>query len=204
MPTVGRDNAVGYARLLHAAFDLTACGLLALMVPPASVAQTPPVPSSLESPCQGSDTAFAEKAEALIAVEIGDERSKYAPSAPALRPDSQLTRVAQRRSCDMAHGADFSHTDAKGNFIAGGMVHQIFSPYRNVAENITKLGEIALDQNKVYPSFGPEEFASAAVDAWMKSPEHRANVLNAHFRASGIGVAIVDGQAFATQVFGGF
>jgi uncharacterized protein YkwD len=37
----------------------------------------------------------------------------------------------------------------------------------------------------------------------MKSPGHRENILNPRYDASGIGVAMAGGQAFATQVFRG-
>ena len=75
--------------------------------------------------CLDSDPTFAEKAEALIAAGVNAERAKFALEARALQPDPRLTRIAQRRSCDMAHGADFSHTDANGHFIAGAMVRAI-------------------------------------------------------------------------------
>ena len=175
---------------------LAACGLLI----PMAVSAVTPIPDSL---CRGDDLAFAAKAEALIVAGVDAERAKLAPDALPLRPDSLLTRIARARSCDMAHGGDFSHTDAKGHFIAGDMVRQNFGRYHTVGENITKLGDTILEGIGATRPFGPEEFAAAAVDAWIKSPEHRANILNPRYHASGIGVAMVDGEAVATQVFGG-
>ena len=153
--------------------------------------------------CRGNDAAFADKAEALIAAGIDAERAKQAPDAPMLRPDSNLASIARRRSCDMAHGADFSHTDAAGRAIAVDMVSEIFGNYGAVGENIIRMGDAAMAMIGAARSFGPEEFSRAAVESWMKSPEHRANIIDAHFDSSGIGVAIVDGQAFATQIFRG-
>ena len=51
--------------------------------------------------------------------------------------------------------------------------------------------------------FGPEEFAAAAVDSWMKSPEHRPHIVDPRYDLTGIGVAKVGGQAVVTQVFRG-
>jgi uncharacterized protein YkwD len=162
----------------------------------------PPVlltpPAAAPSLCQSRNQAFAQEAEALIVERINGERAKFAPDAPPLMPDIDLTRIAQRRSCDMARGmSDFSHTDAQGNFIAGDMVRDIFGPYGAVGENIMEMG------GTFTRPFGPEEFAGAAVEGWMKSPGHRDNILNPRYDTSGIGVAMAGDQAFATQVFRG-
>jgi uncharacterized protein YkwD len=158
---------------------------------------TPP-PGAAPSPCQTQNQTFAQEAEALIAEGINEERAKFAPDAPPLMPDIDLTRIAQHRSCDMARGmSDFSHTDAQDNFIAGDMVRNIFGPYGSVGENIMEMGGTYMRV------FGPEEFARAAVEGWMKSPGHRENILNSRYDSGGIGVAMVGDRAFATQVFRG-
>src|ERR1700722_19337161 len=105
--------------------------------PPALL--TPP-PDAAPSPCQNRNQAFAQGAEAMITEGINEERTKFAPDAPPLMPDIDLTRIAQQRSCDMARGmSDFSHTDTQGNFIAGDMAHKIFGPYGSVGENIMEM-----------------------------------------------------------------
>lgn len=160
---------------------------------------TPP-PGAAPSPCQNQNQnqAFAQEAEALIVEGINQERAKFAPGAPPLMPDIDLTRIAQYRSCDMARGmSDFSHTDVQGNFIAADMVHKIFGPYGAVGENIMEMG------GTFTRVFGPEEFARAAVEGWMESPGHRENILNPRYDSSGIGVAMAGDRAFATQVFRG-
>ena len=161
---------------------------------------TPP-PSATPNLCQNRNQAFAQEAEVLIADGINEERAKFAPDAPPLMPDIDLTRIAQQRSCDMARGmSDFSHTDAEGNFIAADMVHRIFGPYGSVGENIMELaGTVQFGRLP----FSPEQFAREAVEGWMESPGHRKNILNPRYDSSGIGVAMVGGQALATQVFRG-
>ena len=137
----------------------------------------------------------------MITEGINEERTKFAPDAPPLMPDIDLTRIAQQRSCDMARGmSDFSHTDTQGNFIAGDMAHKIFGPYGSVGENIMEMAGTV--QWGRLP-FSPEQFAREAVEGWMESPGHRKNILNPRYDSSGIGVAMVGGQALATQVFRG-
>ena len=48
-----------------------------------------------------------------------------------------------------------------------------------------------------------KKLAKDLVDGWMKSPGHRANILNAQLRYIGVGVAHSDNYIYATQNFGG-
>ena len=61
------------------------------------------------------------------------------------------------------------------------------------AENIYKF-PARRDQKKL---------AKDLVNGWMKSPGHRANILNAQLRYIGIGVAESGNNIYATQDFGG-
>ena len=152
--------------------------------------------------CQGSDQTFSQKAEALIAAEIGVERKKFARTAPALQTNPELTRIARARSCGMAQGiVPFSHLSPEGDFIAEQQVRASFGLIGAMGENIAERGA-SMDTRGVVP-FSPEEFSRAAVSAWMDSDEHRANIINPHFNLSGIGVAMVHNRAVATQVFHG-
>ena len=78
------------------------------------------------------------------------------------------------------------------------IVFSVFGLYGSVAENLMQMDASASGQ-----SFGAEEFAKAAVDGWMNSPEHRPQILDPGYNLSGIGVARIGGQAVATQVFHG-
>jgi|SRR5665213_2737879 len=161
----------------------------------ATCGSTPAPPSAL---CRDSDSAFAEKVETLVAAGVDAQRAKLALKASALRPDTDLARIARLRSCDMAHGAAFSHTDAEGHFIADIMVREIPRHYDGIkGENIGTMQMIGSRP------VAPEDFAQATLQAWMESPEHRANILNPAFNSAGIGVAKVGAEAFVTQVFYG-
>ena len=172
-----------------------------LALPAFALAETP---ATLASPSEAApascqDQDFAHKAEALIAQRVNTERARLAPDAAALQTDAVLTRIAEIRACDMARGErPVSHFDGQGRFVAGDMVHEVFGPFGRVGENIVKMGDtMALG---VRP-FGPEEFASAAMEDWMKSPGHRVHILNPRYNISGIGVAKIGGLAVAVQVF---
>ena len=142
-----------------------------------------------------SPAAFATLAEQLIERRIAAERKLFAPDAPALAHDDSLAEIARARSSDMADGAPFAHEDSDGHFVAGDRVQARFGPYGSIGENIMKM-----DSNARYSA---ELFADTAVADWMKSPGHRANILDPAFDASGIGVAVTGNHAFATQVFRG-
>ena len=134
-------------------------------------------------------------AEVLIAEDIEAERARFAPDAPRLAPDPDLTNIARQRSEAMAHGAPFSHEAENGRVIAADMVRRRFGPYGAIGENILEMyGSQAFDA---------AAFARSAVSDWMTSPGHRANILSPDYRSSGIGVAVNGGYAYATQVFRG-
>ena len=138
-----------------------------------------------------------EEAEALIAEGIDEARAELEPTAPKLVRNGELDRIARIRSDAMARKIDpFAHEDSKGNPAATDMMRERISPYGAFGENIMY----------AYHSrapFDPRRFAKEAVDGWLNSPGHRANILSPYFDRSGIGVAVTGGMAYATQVFMG-
>ncbi len=152
----------------------------------------------LPAPCR-AEQQFAKEAEILIAQGIDAERAKLAPGAPRLRPDETLSRIAELRSCEMARsGKPLSHLDDKGHFESADIVFSVFGLYGSVAENLMQMTASAGQ-----PLSDARAFATEAVDLWMKSPQHRPQILDPRYDLSGIGVAMVDGNAVATQVFHG-
>lgn len=173
---------------------------LLLVLPLAAHAGGLAPPLSGAIACQGNDSAFSREAETLIAAQIGNQRIKLAPRASPLTPNPVLTRIAQQRACDMAQGiVPFSHRDADGNFIALKLVRARFGLEGLMGENIAERGA-SRDSSGVVP-FDPEEFSRITVNEWMASAEHRANILSPYFGYSGIGVAMVNGTAVATELF---
>jgi uncharacterized protein YkwD len=129
------------------------------------------------------------------------DQEREAHGEPALQPNAKLTRAAQGHSEDMASEDYFSHVSPNGEtpldrMRASGYLYSSRVGYE-VGENI---------------AWGTLWLASpqSIVNAWMASPGHRANILDARYRETGVGVAphppasMAGGQAggIYTQDFG--
>ncbi len=117
---------------------------------------------------------------------INSERAKN-----GLQPlvwDGELCRVARLHSENMGRRNFFDHEGPDGTNLldrvtAGGIM------WRSLGENI------AYNQ-------GHDDPVGVAVDQWMHSSKHRANILRGNFTHSAIGVARTnDGRVYLTQVF---
>jgi uncharacterized protein YkwD len=118
-----------------------------------------------------------------------------------LRPNRRLRRAAQAHTASMASNNYFAHVGPRGQTLlarmrSAGYIYSSQIGYE-VGENIG-WGTLWLATPR------------AIVAAWMASPGHRANILDAHFRDTAIGVsphppaALAQGQpgAIYTQDFG--
>jgi uncharacterized protein YkwD len=101
------------------------------------------------------------------------------PAAASLSWNGPLTQASLRHSDDMMAGNFFSHTGSDGSS-AGERATAAGYAWRTVGENI------AAGQPTV----------ASVVSAWMASPGHCANIMNASFRD--IGLACVSGGASNT------
>jgi|GEM_PF-1837182 len=106
-----------------------------------------------------------------IASAINNERTQR--NIPALNYNSKLAAAAQYKASDMIARKYFSHVDPDGHYIWDKIVAEGYAPYTILGENL------AVD-------FSDTE---GLVAAWMDSPTHRENILNANFVDQGIGVA---------------
>jgi len=173
--------------------------LALLLSPCAAFAQASPGYDQ-PPPCRAQQD-FSRKAEAIIAERINAARAAAIPAAPALRFDAQLTRIAERRACELAGtGKKLSHLDDKGHLEAADLVFSVFAPYGLVGENLMRINAPA---SGGAARLNAEIFAATAAELWLKSPEHRRHILDPRYDQSGIGVAMVNGDAVATQVFHG-
>jgi uncharacterized protein YkwD len=102
-----------------------------------------------------------------------------------LRLDAKVARAARNHSAWMARSGRFSHTGTGGStFVARVKATGYAAP---LSENI---------------AWGYRDGA-AVVNAWMKSPGHRANILNCRAKAVGVGaVYSANGTPYYTQDFG--
>ncbi|MFF5719756.1 CAP domain-containing protein [Streptomyces buecherae] len=101
-----------------------------------------------------------------------------------LTADGTLGRVADTYAGVMADTQRLSHTGPDGSTV-GDRVTRAGYTWSSVGENIAR----------------GQADAEAVMDAWMKSPGHRANILNCSFRELGIGVDQGSGGPWWAQVF---
>jgi uncharacterized protein YkwD len=99
---------------------------------------------------------------------------------PALRANRRLRRAAVGHSRDMVANRYFEHTTPAGIT----MVDRILR-----AKYVRKGDGWALGENLAWGT-GSLGTPRGAVDAWMASPGHRANVLRRAYRELGVGVVV--------------
>lgn len=163
--------------LLTGATSASACWTPA-PTPKQEVTQTPaknPVSTPVIKQEVAAPSQAPQATEASASVEVQQvlkETNAYRAEnglAP-LALHQSLTKVAQQKATDMAKNRYFSHTSPT----LGSPFDQMKAAgisYRRAAENI------AMGQRS----------AEEVVDAWMKSPGHRANILDRNLTHIGIG-----------------
>jgi uncharacterized protein YkwD len=117
---------------------------------------------------------------------INSERARNGLSPLAW--DGELCRVARGHSENMGRLNFFDHEGPDGT---------------NLLNRVTARGIMwrSLGENIAF-SQGHNDAARLAVDQWMHSPKHRANILRGNFTHSAIGIArTADGRVYLTQVF---
>lgn len=103
--------------------------------------------------------------------------------------DDEIGRVARDHSESMSRLGFFSHVSPDGSKL----------PDRARAAGIRRYSVIG--ENIAYNQ-GYEDPGALAVERWMLSPKHRANILSSEFRAMAIGSYVAsDGSVYLTQTF---
>jgi uncharacterized protein YkwD len=145
-----------------------------------------PRPVSLEASAAASlDEANAVERRAFEQTNVARVKN----GLPKLVWDPELCGMAREHSKQMASRGYFSHETPDGLQLkerarARGILH-----FRVMGENIA--------YNK-----GHDDPGSFAVERWLTSSGHRANMLNPNFQASAIGSYVAaDGSTYLTQVF---
>ncbi len=108
---------------------------------------------------------------------------------PALEWDADVCRMARVHSENMSRLNFFSHVTPDGLRL------------RDRARAVGILTYTVLGENIAYNQ-GYEDPGAFAVERWMASPKHRANILSKEFRAMAIGTYVApDGSVYLTQTF---
>ena len=103
--------------------------------------------------------------------------------------DDEMSRLARNHSENMSRLGFFSHVTPDGQRL----------PDRARAAGIRRYS--VLGENIAYNQ-GYEDPGALAVERWMQSPKHRANILSSEFRAMAIGSYVApDGSVYLTQTF---
>jgi uncharacterized protein YkwD len=166
---------------------------------PAGPAAVPAVPSG---PCPDAELmpTASDLAQVQAATLCLINRLRVQNGELPLTDNSKLDEAAQRHSEDMISNDYFDHTSPSG---------EAFDTRIDRTGYVPRGWSYELGENIDCATLGLAT-PSQAVNGWMNSPEHRANILNGDFRDSGIGVApatpaeFADGQPGATytQDFG--
>jgi hypothetical protein len=148
--------------------------------------------SILLAPAAWSETPNLPTVEGRI-IELCNEVRKQNGLGPLL-PSNSLHTAAVKHSQDMWSGKFFAHTNPQtpANTLSA-RVRLAGGTSLACAENIYKCEGYKVDQ-----------VAKGAVDAWLASPGHRANLLNPKYNRIGVGVVgekntYVFTQDFATE-----
>lgn len=107
---------------------------------------------------------------------------------PPFEWDSELCRLARSHSENMGRLKFFSHSTPDG--------HRLKDRARNAGIRFVVIAE-----NIAY-NMGYDDPGAFAVERWMVSPGHRANILYAGFQAMAVGTFVApDGSVYLTQTF---
>ncbi len=124
-----------------------------------------------------------------------------------LSEDPNLMSIAQLRSNDMITRNYFSHTDPNsGQVLFQILLNDQHYTYLFAGENIAEIrnqGAFVPSGFTVYARYSATDLADQFVTGWINSPDHYENIINPHFRRTGIAVGVsMDGtRVVATQVF---
>jgi uncharacterized protein YkwD len=163
-------NAV-HAALLLTAMALAAAGCMpaeqSSLAPPQTVVlpvAKPPPPS----PARSAEAATEDRLAARMIARVNFYRSHH--ELPPLRWNAALARGAEAQARDMAEHGNFSHVGSDGARL-GVRANRAGYRWWRIGENIA----------------GGQAAPETAVDDWMQSPGHRANILEPAYRDAGVG-----------------
>jgi len=130
---------------------------------------------------------LAQPARVTSLMELANAR-RAAVGVPALRANPKLMKAAQAHAEQAAAAGRLQHVLPEARYPRPQDRLNAFGyPWQAFAENI---------------AYGQPD-ATAAMDAWMKSPSHRKNLLNAAYTEFGTGSATdAAGRPYDVQVFG--
>ena len=151
---------------------------------PITIKIAPPALPEIQPPARATPTPItAQEAETVRLINL--ERQKHGLGALAVNPT--LTRIAREYSALMGRENFFSHYDKNGHDI-GDRAKANDVRYRMLGENLFK-------------SINAPAPVTLAVEGWMKSEGHRANILTPQYTQTGVGIWRSGATYYFTQIF---
>jgi uncharacterized protein YkwD len=125
---------------------------------------------------------------------VDAERHRLNSQAKALILDPELMQAAQTHSDDMATKRSFDVDNPKGNLAINTLLadpkFRGFVGENSAAQYFTP--GVRID---------PEFYAQGFLDIWLKSPDHKMNLIYAAFDKTGIGIAVSGNTIYAAELF---
>jgi len=149
---------------------------------PAKPAATPAKPAANTQTPANTASSFGTYEQQVVDL-VNKERA--AAGLPALKVNTKLSAVAEKKAEDMRDKNYFSHTSPTYGSPFD-MMRQFGVSYSTAGENIAK----------------GQRTPAAVMDGWMNSPGHRANILNSSYTEIGVGyVTDSNGNTYWVQQF---
>jgi uncharacterized protein YkwD len=122
------------------------------------------------------------------------ERHRLNEHAKPLILDPELMRAAQSHSEDMAKKRSFDVGNPDGNLAVNTLLadpkFRGFVGENSAAQYFTPMA-----------GFDPDIYARGFLDIWLKSPDHRTNLMYEAFDKTGIGIAVNGDEIYAAELF---
>ena len=134
--------------------------------------------------------AAAEPAPLPAQLWAGVNRLRAEAGLAPLAETATLDAVAADRCADMVTRQYFSHTTPDG-----------LDVFALLAER--GIGFQTAGENLAWNTYGEDQAAAVALDGFLNSPPHRANLLDPAFSQLGVGVVRDGGKLYFTLVFAG-
>ncbi len=172
------------------------------------------MPDSLAATAPEIDTSLLE-----LSIHARTNAARTDMGLSTLAWSDEIANVARDHSEDMARKAYFGHINAGGEsateraarhgffsvhptnrYVIVGIGENLFATHRFEEYTVHHKGAASARYEVTWKR--PEQIAYEAVEAWLKSPTHRRNLLSTTYSVEGIGVAIGNnGTIFVTQNF---
>jgi len=112
--------------------------------------------------------------------------------------NGKVAQAALNHSTDMASRGYYEHDSPEGHDFSW-RYSQVGFSCSVIIGNVIYGGAENLMWMEGY--YGVDRVSTEAVESWMNSPGHRANILTSYFQSTGIGVAISGNEVYLTQNF---